>query len=138
MIHEFLASREALAEFIGAWEAGVLPKARWTHAAHIAVGTYYAVCYPESALVKTRQGIIRYNEAVGTANTDTSGYHETLTCFWAALLARAAAGIDDPFEAVRRNVELYVENRNRQRYYSFDVVRSVEARRTWIPPDVSP
>jgi len=23
-------------------------------------------------------------------------------------------------------------------YYSFDVVRSVEARRSWVPPDVKP
>jgi len=27
-------------------------------------------------------GIISYNEAVDTPNTDSSGYHETLTQFW--------------------------------------------------------
>lgn len=129
--------RDALEEFIAQWEAGVLPKARWTHAAHVGVGTYYAVCYPESALEKTRQGILRYNAAVGTANTDTSGYHETLTRFWAAILAHDAQGIDDPLEAVRRAVARYGEARDHhRRYYSFDVVKSVEARRSWIPPDV--
>jgi hypothetical protein len=137
MAHDFLANREALDQFIAEWEAGVLPKVRWTHAAHIVVGTYYAVCYPESALEKTRKGIVRYNEAVGTANTDTSGYHETLTCFWAALLARDVQGIADPLEAVRRTVERYGEARKlHERSYSFDVVKSVEARRKWIPPDV--
>src|SRR5580698_7392010 len=42
-----LESREALDEFIARWEAGTLPKVQWTHAAHVAVGTYYAVCYPD-------------------------------------------------------------------------------------------
>ncbi len=70
------------------WETGTLPKAQWTHAAHVAVGSYYAVCYRDSALEKTRAGILRYNQAAGTANTETSGYHETLTCFWAGILAR--------------------------------------------------
>jgi hypothetical protein len=103
-----------------------------------AVGTYYAVCYRESALEKTRIGIVRYNNAVGTANTDTAGYHETLTCFWAALLARESQGIKDPLEAVRLTVERYgQERRLHERYYSFDVVNNVDARRRWIPPDIS-
>ena len=34
------ANIEALENFIAQWEAGVLPKAQWTHAAHVAVGTY--------------------------------------------------------------------------------------------------
>jgi hypothetical protein len=138
MSHDFLSSSAALDEFIAQWEAGVLPKPRWTHAAHIAVGTYYAVRYCDAALDKTRCGIVRYNEAVGTANTATSGYHETLTCFWAALLARESQGIDDPLAAVRLTVERYGnERRLHERYYSFDVVNSVEARRKWIPPDLT-
>ena len=137
MSHEFLSSRQALEEFIAQWENGILPKARWTHAAHVAVGTYYAVCHPECALEKTRSGILRYNTAVGTPNTDTSGYHETLTCFWAAILSRAVQGIADPLEAVRRNVARYGDDRTlHKRYYSYDVVNSVEARRCWIPPDL--
>jgi hypothetical protein len=34
------------------------------------------------AVQKTRTGICSYNVIVGRVNTDTSGYHETLTLFW--------------------------------------------------------
>ena len=43
---------------------------------------------PVVALSQLRQGITRYNESVGTANTDSSGYHETLTSFYVDLIAR--------------------------------------------------
>jgi hypothetical protein len=131
------ANIEALENFIAQWEAGVLPKAQWTHAAHVGVGTYYAVRFPDCALDKTREGIIRYNQAVGTANTDTSGYHETLTRFWAGILARELEGIEDPLAAVRQAVERYGDQRRlHERYYSFDVVKSVHARRSWMAPDL--
>jgi hypothetical protein len=131
------ADMESLENFIAHWEAGVLPKAQWTHAAHVAVGTYYAVRFPDCALDKTREGIIRYNQAVGTANTDTSGYHETLTRFWAGILTREVEGIEDPLAAVRQAVQRYGDQRRlHERYYSFDVVNSVAARRSWMPPDL--
>ena len=33
----------------------------------------------------------RYNEAVGGKNTETSGYHETITVFWIKRAGPAAA-----------------------------------------------
>jgi hypothetical protein len=103
--YKFIASRETLEEFIAAWEAGVLPKAEWTHAAHIAVGAYYGVRYPSTAYERTRNGILRYNEAVRTSNTETSGYHETLTHLWSLVLAKTVEGFTDPWEAVSHAVE---------------------------------
>jgi hypothetical protein len=135
--YKFIASREILEAFIQAWEAGVLPKAEWTHAAHVAVGAYYRVRYPSTAFERTRSGILRYNEAVGTSNTETSGYHETLTRLWSLVLAKTVEGFTDPWEAVSHAVEKFGQVRDlHSLYYSFDVVRSTEARRTWIPPDL--
>jgi flavin reductase (DIM6/NTAB) family NADH-FMN oxidoreductase RutF len=135
--YDFLASPDTLEKFVAAWENGTLMKGSWTHAAHVAIGTYYTVCYPASAVERTKAGIMLYNRAVATENAENSGYHETLTRFWADVLARFAKGIEDPWKAVCHAVEKLGEDRELHHlYYSFDVVRSSEARRTWIPPDL--
>lgn len=139
--YKFLSSPEAFAEFVVAWEAGALRKSDWTHAAHVAVGTNYAVRHPATAFQRMKTGVIRHNEAVGTKNSDTSGYHETLTRLWIEVLTNfvRTGGFADPWEAACAAVEKFGENRDLHRaYYSFDIVSSVEARRIWIPPDLNP
>jgi hypothetical protein len=135
--YDFLSSRAALEDFLTRWELGNLPRREWTHAAHIAVGAYYAVRFPNTAFERTRNGILRYNEAVGTANSDSSGYHETLTRLWSLVLTKITQGFSDPWRAACNAVEQLGEHRDLHcLYYSFDVVRKAEARRTWIPPDL--
>jgi hypothetical protein len=135
--HAFLSSRPAFEQFVAAWEAGTLPKPQWTHAAHVAVSACYTVRFDESAFDSMKAGILRYNEAVGTINGPDSGYHETLTRFWSTLIARHLQGITDPWQAACRAVEQFGEGRTLHTlYYSFDVVRSLEARRAWTPPDL--
>ena len=57
-----------------------LRKTAWTHAAHFAATLWLIQCRPEVQISREMPGIIRgYNEATGGANTDTSGYHETIT-----------------------------------------------------------
>lgn len=52
----------------------------WTHAAHFAATLWLLKCKPEIMLEEEMPVYIRaYNEAIGGANTDTSGYHETIT-----------------------------------------------------------
>jgi hypothetical protein len=139
--HEFLASPRVFAEFVASWEAGTLPKSKWTHAAHVAVGTHYTLQSPNTAFERMKNGVIRHNESVGTENSDASGYHETLTRLWIDVLAGFVrrTGFTDPWKAVCAAVERFGKNKDLHRaYYSFDVVRSVAARRAWIPPDVTP
>ncbi|MBP7776498.1 MAG: flavin reductase [Acidobacteria bacterium] len=134
--YPFLATPAAFAAFIAAWEAGTLPHTDWTHAAHVAVAACYAVRHGAAALNRTRAGIVRYNTAAGTPNTDTSGYHETLTRFWAEVVARLIAGCDDEWAAARLAVERLGEDRDLHAIcYAFDVSRSREARRSWVAPD---
>ena len=53
-----------------------LPKTKWTHAAHFAAALWLI----ETDRSSTVEAVIRaYNESVGVANTETSGYHETIT-----------------------------------------------------------
>src|SRR5882724_9454019 len=57
-----------------------LPKPRWTHAAHFAAALWLISCRKDLAAARDMPGFIRaYNEATGVANTDTEGYHETIT-----------------------------------------------------------
>lgn len=135
--HAWLASGPAFAAFIEAWELGTLPKSAWTHAAHVAVAACYRVRHGRGALARTREGIRRYNTAVGTPNTDSSGYHETLTRFWSGVIAAAVEGLDDEWHAARVAVDRFGEDRQLHTlYYAGDIVRSVEARRGWVAPDL--
>src|SRR5271170_7522939 len=56
-----------------------LPKVEWTHAAHFAAAVWL-LRQPEIHADRDMPRMIRaYNEAAGVPNTDTSGYHETIT-----------------------------------------------------------
>jgi flavin reductase (DIM6/NTAB) family NADH-FMN oxidoreductase RutF len=135
--YAFLESREAFEDFIAAWEATSLPKIDWTHAAHVAVATAYALRFADQAFERMKAGIVRYNQASGTVDSSSSGYHETLTRFWSITVAKSIIGLSDPYEAACKTVAALGEDRDLQTlYYSFDVVRNSEARRTWVPPDL--
>jgi hypothetical protein len=137
MTHPFLDTRESFEAFVEAWENGRLPRAAWTHAAHVAMGATYVVRYGPSAPDELRRGIKRHNAAVGTLDTETSGYHETLTCFWASVLSRWVASHSDPWLAARHAVDKFGEERGLHTlYYSFDVVKDRNARASWVPPDL--
>jgi len=135
------ANEEHLDGFLKAFEYGTWPKADWTHAAHIAVASCYLIAYPlEVATDRIRLGIRHYNHCVGTRNTDHSGYHETLTVFWMAMVKAQLAQLPlktPRLEAVRTVVEELGPRRDLfKEYYGFDVVKSVEARRAWVEPDL--
>jgi hypothetical protein len=57
-----------------------LPKERWTHAAHFAGAVWFLRMRPEADVAAEMGAAIRaYNVSVGGENTDTGGYHETIT-----------------------------------------------------------
>jgi len=124
--------------FLAAFEAGTLPKERWTHGAHLLTGACYVHRLGrEAALEKMRVCVRRYNESVGGQNTETSGYHETITVMWIRLLdgLLREVGAVERAEFAALAVERFAGERDVfKRYYDFDVVRSVEARRVWVAP----
>ena len=128
-------------EFIVAFEQGTLPKERWTHGAHLLTGACYVHGLGESAAIdKMRLCVRRYNEAVGGKNTDTSGYHETITIAWIKVLAglRRESETMDRASFAALAVERFAADRNVLRnYYDFDLVGSVEARKSWVPPTLA-
>jgi hypothetical protein len=136
---EFLASARDLEQFVADWESCRLPRPRWTHAAHVAVAAYYAYLLPPSmAFEAMRSGILRFNECVGTKNTDHSGYHETLTRFWSETIGAfvSAGNFPSAYAAVGAAVKEYGDNRDLHRqFYDHDIVSDSIARREWIRPN---
>ncbi|MFN3214299.1 MAG: hypothetical protein ACE37M_14440 [Henriciella sp.] len=73
-----------------------LPKSEWTHRAHFAAALHLLAAEDLDARSKMPEMIRAYNEATGVANTDTEGYHETITTaslhVAAAMLRKAPPG----------------------------------------------
>lgn len=120
-----------------------LPKAEWTHQAHFAATLWLMRRDPPIDLPRAMPGLIRaYNEAVGGVNSDTAGYHETIT---QASLAAARAlleryGADTPLSAVLRDLMASELGQPGwlMRYWSKDRLMSTTARRAWLAPDLAP
>ena len=122
--------------------ARTLPRAEWTHEAHLAATTYLLTRRPDIAIDKELPGIIRrYNESGGGVNDDTQGYHETITRVFLhgvrLFLAEA-----DPGEPLHELInELLLSPMSRRdwplRFYSAERLFSVDARRRFVPPDVA-
>lgn len=122
--------------------ARTLPKAEWTHEAHLAACLWLLRERPGFVPETELPGVISaYNVAVGGENTDSAGYHETLTQLYirgvrafAAILPQGIALVD----AV--NALLTSEIGDRQWplcFYSRERLFSVAARRGWVEPDLA-
>jgi len=136
-----LQSPAELDAFIHAWQMGTLPKEAFNHAGHVLVAAWHLTRTSEpEALRDLRQGIQRFNVAVGGQNTADAGYHETATVFWVKKLAAFLGKLDlPPHEKVRQAVQVYGARRDWfAGHYSYDVLASRDARRYWVPPDLSP
>ena len=119
------------------------PYAEWTHAAHFA-SALWLLRHPH---ILRRHGglgpiIRRYNEAVGVKNTDTSGYHATITeaSLRAAGAVLAEAGPAAPLAPVLAGLRASPlgESRWLLGYWSEARLMSVAARRAWLEPDLAP
>lgn len=132
------ATEEEIDAFLAAFEGCTLPKEEWTHGAHLFTGACYVrELGREAALGRMRECVRRYNESVGGKNTETSGYHETITAMWIRLLD----GLWQRSQPMERAAfaALAVERFESQKavfreYYDFDVVSSTEARLRWVEP----
>jgi hypothetical protein len=136
------ASAEAIRHVGEGLLARTLPKAEWTHEAHLAACTWLLMERPDIHPEADLPHIIRsYNVAVGGVNDDTQGYHETLTQLYIrgarAFLATVDAG--DLLKVVDRLLASPMALRSWPlTHYSHEVLFSVKARRGWIEPDLLP
>ncbi len=119
-----------------------LPKSQWTHAAHFATALWLIALRPDLDPRCAMPGFIRaYNEATGVANTDTSGYHETIT--QASLRAARNFLMQHPGSSVSASCnDLMASPLGKSdwllAYWTPERLFSVEARSRWLDPDLKP
>ena len=140
-VRHFL-SDDAVAHVGEGLVARTLPREEWTHEAHLAATTYLVLKHPEIDLdVELPVIISRYNESVGGVNSDSEGYHDTITRAYLRgirfFLEEADAG--RPIHELVN--ELLMTPMGRRdwplRFWSKEVLMSVEARRGWVEPDIA-
>jgi hypothetical protein len=122
-------------------QARSLPDAQWTHQAHFAAA-FWVLSHPGMVAERDLPGLVRaYNEACGRANTDSSGYHETIT--QASLRVARAFLAADPQAGRAAALNALLRSRFGSPewllvHYSRERLFSVQARRGWVEPDLSP
>ena len=88
-----LAPIEAIA---ARFAAAAIPAGEWTHETHLVMGAWHVARFgPDAALERLRAGIRALNAAHGTIDSDTRGYHETITVAYVRLIARFLRGRPD-------------------------------------------
>jgi len=135
-----LFSADAEIEHIG---VGVLertlPKSEWTHSAHFAAA-FWILERLDMDADRDMPGLIRaYNEATGVHNTDSTGYHHTITlasirAARAWLAARPAMALHEALNELLRSA--LGRSDWLLRYWSKPLLFSVRARRFWVEPDL--
>ena len=117
-----------------------LPKAEWTHGAHLVFATGLILHEGLAGAETAAPALIRtYNESTGGVNDDSQGYHHTITLFFLRAVdafygphadesagARATRLLASPLAATDYPL----------RFYSKERLFSVEARRGWVEPDL--
>lgn len=120
-----------------------LPKTDWTHAAHFAAAVWLLRYRPDLTTASAIKGLISaYNEATGTPNTDTGGYHHTITLASMRAASAHLAGypetaslhciLDALLASPLRHPDWLLD------YWRRETLFSVAARRDWTPPDLAP
>ena len=137
------AADDAIARIGEGLVARTLPRADWTHEAHLAATSYLLSRRPDIDLDRQLPDIIRrYNESVGGVNDDTQGYHETITRLFLHTVRQFLGKADRDAPLHELVNELLLSPMGRRdwplRFYSAERLFSVEARRHFVPPDLMP
>jgi hypothetical protein len=117
----------------------ILPAKEWTHEAHLTVALMLGRSLDPGELLPTlRRAIIAHNIASGGQNSDTAGYHETITAFYAATVgafARASLHLPAGDAAARLLASPLADRRIVLRAYDEQSLKTKTARLSYHPPD---
>lgn len=121
--------------------ARTLAKPEWTHEAHLGATAYLLLKRPDIDVDRELPGLIRaFNESVGGVNSDSEGYHDTITRAYlhGIRLFLAEADRTEPLHQLVNALLLSPMGRRDWplRFWSKDRLMSVEARRAFVPPDL--
>jgi hypothetical protein len=120
--------------------ACALPKAEWTHEAHLSTCAWLILERPDIDPERELPNLIRrYNESVGGVNDDMQGYHETVTQVFVRAVRCHVAATEGRALHERVNALLLSPQGRRDwplRSYSRERLFSREARLGWLEPDL--
>ena len=124
-----------------AFLACTLPRADWTHEAHLSTCAWIILERPDIVAEQDVPGLIRrFNESVGGVNSETEGYHETITQLYIRAVRDFLSRIEWTLPLVEKiNRLLQAEEGQRDwplRFYSQELLFSTAARREWVEPDL--
>ena len=120
--------------------SATLPRDAWTHEAHLAACSWLLRDRLDIDIERAMPEIISaYNLASGCANDDTQGYHETITQIYIAAVRAHLAEVGSHLPLHQLVNSLLLSTRGGRdyplRFYSKELLFSVQARRIFVPPD---
>jgi hypothetical protein len=120
-----------------------LPKSEWTHEGHLLAALHWHRHHPDLVRDGKIGDIIRgYNEATGVINSDSSGYHETITVAylrmtkWFLSNFEVADGLEQAARALLTSP--YAAREWPLEHWHKMTLFSAFARLNWIEPDIKP
>ena len=122
--------------------ACTLPKAEWTHEAHLATCLWLIAERPDIDAERDLPMLIpRYNESVGGVNDATQGYHHTITLTYVAAVRDVLERLDPDLSLAAKVNALLEAPEGRRDWplmlYSPARLFSVDARLGYLAPDLA-
>ena len=125
------------AEFLARFEVGTIPNAGFRHHDHLRMAWLYLRRDGRQAgTARIHAGLRHFATVHGVAHA----YHETLTGFWARLMAHAVEvfSADNRFEDLLSRYAGFEDRGLAHRHWSREVLDGPIARREWVEPDRVP
>jgi len=136
---KYFKTEEEILTLVDGFRKKTMPAEQWTHQAHLITGLWFNYSHTEpEAICYLRSGIIAYNISTGGENTPEKGYHETLTIFWSKVIRDFIIKNSSLTLVELCNKFLVSEWSSRElplKYYTREVLFSVNARAMWVTPD---
>src|SRR5437667_1582530 len=127
---------EEILDLVRRFESCEIHPADFRHYQHLTVALWYVRQFPyDTASEKMRTGIQKLAAAYGK-----TGYHETITLFWLAIVREFwARSRSHSIAELANKLAAECADKNLIRdYYSEDLLTSDKAKNGWVAPDLKP
>lgn len=125
-------------ELLTAFESQSISNDDWSHTYHVRIGFIYLSSHEfDKALELVKSGIKKLNKANQVPESQFRGFHETLTVGWLKLIdsQMRKSKFNSSIHLLEKFHEL-LNSRLLSEYYSPDRLMSLEAKESYIEPDL--
>lgn len=124
----------AIELLVRAFETCELNPVEFKHSDHLAVALWYVVKFPfDEASKRMRAGIKKL-----AATHGASGYHETITLFWLAVVREFCANDEagGSISSLANRLAAKYDKDVIYEFYSRELISSARAKAGWVAPDI--